>query len=248
MVPEQQAAFWDAIDVFDRVRLLPHVMLIGSWAEYIYRFHFKSKFRPNLRTRDIDFLYVNLNRPKEDIDLFNGLREKGFLYKEDNLTGVGKFVKEDLLELEFITRVLGKGQPTYKIPCIGIEAEGLRVVNMLADYPLTLKCNNYQITVPEPEAYVLQKLLTNPIRTPQNKKEKDMQSVQELLKYINKDRARQIFDAMSKKNQKVVESVCKTYFFDVVFDFDFYNLPSFTLGTLPRRRPYPAREPRRPKQ
>jgi len=65
---------------------------------------------------------------------------------------------------------------------------------------------------------VLQKLLTNPTRTPPNKKEKDMQSVQELLKYINKDRARQIFDVMPKKSQKVVESVCKTYLFDVGFD------------------------------
>lgn len=211
---EQQAAFWDAIEVFDRAGLLPYVMLIGSWAEYIYQFHLKSDFHPNLRTRDIDFLYVNLNRPDRDINLFSRLKEKGFVYKEDSVSGVGKFVKEDLLELEFITRVLGKGQATYKIPSIGIEAEGLRIVNMLADYPLELECNGHVITVPEPEAYILQKLLTNPTRTPESKKEKDIQAVRELLKHIEKDRVRQIFDKMPKRSQKNVDLVCKAYFFD----------------------------------
>ena len=218
MVSEQQAAFWDAIDVFDREGLLPYVMLIGSWAEYIYQFHFKSGFRPNLRTRDIDFLYVNLNRPKNNITLLNGLKEKGFIYKED-ISGVGKFVKEDLLELEFITRVLGKGQSTYLIPSIGIEAEGLRAVNMLADYPLELECNSHAITVPEPEAYILQKLLTNPTRTPKSKQEKDIQAIRELLRHVNNDRLRQIYDELPKKSKKTIDSVCETYFID--FDFDF---------------------------
>jgi hypothetical protein len=80
MTNEQQAAFWDAIEVFEREGLLPYVMLIGSWAEYAYQFHFKSGFRPNLRTRDIDFLYINLNRPKKDIKLSNGLKEKGIVF------------------------------------------------------------------------------------------------------------------------------------------------------------------------
>jgi hypothetical protein len=214
MVREQREAFWDAIEVFDREELLPHVMLIGSWAEYIYQFHLKSDFRPNLRTRDIDFLYVNLNRPEKDIRLFNGLKEKGFVYKEDSFSGVGKFVKEDLLELEFITRVLGKGRATYKIPSIGIEAEGLRVVNMLADYPLKVECNDHVIIVPEPEAYVLQKLLTNPTRTPVDKKEKDIQAVRELLKHIDSNRVRQIFGEMPKRSQSTVVSVCGTYFIE----------------------------------
>ena len=51
---EQQTAFWEAIDVFDKEGLLPYVMLIGSWAEYIYQYHFKSDFKANLRTRDVE--------------------------------------------------------------------------------------------------------------------------------------------------------------------------------------------------
>ena len=219
MQTEQQSAFWDIIEVFDQKGLLPYVMLIGSWAEYIYQFYFKSDFRPNLRTRDVDFLYMNLHRPKSDIKLLDGLKEKGFLYKEDVLSGIGKFVKEDLLELEFMTRDLGKGQPTYKIPSIGIEAEGLRVVNMLVNYPLEIVCNNHTVIVPEPEAYLLQKLLTNPTRTPASKKEKDIQAVHTLLKYANNDRIHQIFDGMSKKSKKIVARVCEEHFISCLTDY-----------------------------
>ena len=214
MLKEQREAFWDALEVFEQEGLLPYVMLIGSWAEFIYQFYFKSEFTPNLKTRDVDFLYLNLNRPKNDINLFKGLREKGFTYREDTLSGVGKFIKGDLLELEFITRVLGKGQRIYKIPSIGIEAEGLRIVNMLADYPLELECRDYIIIVPEPEAYVLQKLLTNPVRVPPGKKEKDIQAVRELLKHINVKRLRQIFDKLPEKNQKAINSVCAEHYIE----------------------------------
>jgi len=214
---EQQVAFWDMIDVFDKEGLLPYVMLIGSWAEYIYAYYFKSDFTPNLKTRDVDFLYPNLNRPKEStINISKSMKEKGFIYREDYLSGVGKFVKEDLLELEFITRVFGKGQSINEIPSLRIKAEGLRVVNMLADYPLELECNDYIITVPEPEAYILQKLLTNPTRTPESKKEKDIQAVRELLRYVNMDRLRQIFEKMSKREQLIVAEVKEEHF--IAFD------------------------------
>ena len=48
MIPEQETAFWDAIEAFDKEGLLPHVILIGSWAEYVYSFYFTTNFRPTL--------------------------------------------------------------------------------------------------------------------------------------------------------------------------------------------------------
>ena len=97
-------------------------------------------------------------------------------------------MKEDFIELEFLTRVVGKGQKVYEIPSLKIKAEGLREINMLNDYPLELDCNNYALTVPEPEVYILQKLFTNPTRKPEYKKDKDIQAVRELLKHVNKNR------------------------------------------------------------
>ena len=56
---EQQLAFWDTISVFHDERLLPYVMLIGSWAEYIYQHHLATGYQANLRTRDVDlFLQI----------------------------------------------------------------------------------------------------------------------------------------------------------------------------------------------
>ena len=41
-----------------------------------------------------DFLFKNLQIPKRKIPLSEALREKGFSYIENRMTGVGKFVKE----------------------------------------------------------------------------------------------------------------------------------------------------------
>lgn len=67
MTKEQENAFWQTIKVFKEIGLLQHVMIIGSWAEYFYSSLFKTDFIPNLKTRDIDFFYRNINIPKEKI-------------------------------------------------------------------------------------------------------------------------------------------------------------------------------------
>ena len=36
LVNKQRAVFWEVIDVFDKQGLLPYVMLMGSWSEFIY--------------------------------------------------------------------------------------------------------------------------------------------------------------------------------------------------------------------
>ena len=209
MIPEQETAFWDAIEAFDEEGLLPYVILIGSWAEYVYSFYFTTNFKPSLRTTDADFLYTNLRMPKSTISISEALKEKGFTYTENLLTGVGKFVKEGFLEIEFLVRVLGSGERRYeKIPSIGITAVGLREVNLLANYPLQLECRKYKITVPEPEAYIIQKLIINPLRTSDEKREKDMRGVDILLRHINRDRLRQIYDNLPKKDRQVVDDVC----------------------------------------
>jgi len=209
MTPEQESVFWEIIETFNNEDLLPHVMLIGSWAEFLYSYYLKSDFKPSLRTTDADFLFKNLRVPKKRIFLSEALKEKGFTYVENRLTGVGKYVKEGLLEIEFLVRVLGSGDRRYeKIPSIDIVAVGLREVNILAKYPLQLECNGYTITVPEPEAYVIHKLIINPKRENADKKEKDIRSVESLLRHVDKDRLEQIYKDLTKKERITVNTVC----------------------------------------
>ena len=47
----QEKAFWDAIEVFSSTGALPHIMVIGSWAEYLYTYYFVDGYEPNVRTR-----------------------------------------------------------------------------------------------------------------------------------------------------------------------------------------------------
>jgi len=223
-VIDQQKAFWDLISVFEELGLLSHVMLIGSWAEYIYQFHMQSGFQANLRTRDTDFLYMNLNKPKgRNIDITAKLKEKGFLFTTDYQTGITKFVKEDLLELSFLTRAFGEGKQVYEIPSLKIKAEGLRSINMLAEYPMEVNTSAFEIgqddfvlVVPEPEAYIVQKLLINPERKPMYKKEKDIEGIRGLLPYVNVNRLQEIFNSLTEKQKIAVVQTKKKHFIDFI--------------------------------
>lgn len=217
----QENAFWETIKIFDDEGLLPYIMIIGSWAEYIYSYYFKTDFMPSLRTRDVDFLYGNIHKPKKKINITAALVENGYSYVVNSMSGATKFIKEDLLELEFLTRAIGSGvQQIYEIPSINIKAEGLRTINILNNYPLELKCHDFLVTVPEPAAYVLQKLLTNPKRTPVYKKEKDIDAVRVLLVHIKQSehdigRIEFILNGLTPKIQRTIENVCKENYIDL---------------------------------
>jgi len=220
MNKKQESVFWEIIDIFYKEGLLPYIMIIGSWAEYIYSYYFKSNFTPNLRTRDLDFLYRNVRRPQNKINITPKLIQNGFVYQEDPLTGVGKFHKENVLEIEFLTRSIGKGENTTKIPSIGITAESLRAVNLLADYPLELDCRDYIVTVPEPAAYILQKLYINDKRK-QEKQRKDIRAIRELLKHIKAStndnvKLKTIFDELHKNHQTVIIEAANKNFIDLL--------------------------------
>ena len=71
-----------------------------------------------------------------------------------------------------------------------------------------------------PSAYVLQKLLTNPTRTPAFKKEKDIESIRELLIHIKQSnhdtkRVLEIFNSLTVKEQTIIKSVCVENFIEL---------------------------------
>lgn len=217
MTKEQETAFWQTLKAFKEIGLLKHVMIIGSWAEYLYPALFETDFIPNLKTRDIDFFYKNINLPKEKIPVIEKLKEIGYIY--DEYDGISRFYKDDFLELEFLTRVLGAGtECRMEIKPLGIISEGLRVLNILACYPRELEVispdgTDFCITVPEPAVYAVQKILTNPIRNPPEKKTKDIVAVKEILYHIEKSqehlsKLQEVFNSLSKKQICILKQVC----------------------------------------
>ena len=217
LAEEQKKVFWDLIDTFNTKGLLTYLMLIGSWAELIYDKYYFPNYSSSIRTRDVDFFYKNINVPaKNTFDIVSILKEKGFTCETDRLSDVSKFVMEDFLTIEFLVRVLGSGdKPDQKIPSLGIVGSGIRDINMLERYPLDLECGEYTIAVPEPEAYILQKLIINPNRKKQDKKEKDLQSIRCLLPHVDKVRLRDIFDKLTDRQRITINEVCETNFIDL---------------------------------
>lgn len=218
MRKEQEEVFWQTIRQFKKIGILQHVMIIGSWAEYFYPLLFKTDFIPNIRTRDVDFFYRNINIPKEKIDVIQNLKEIGYLY--DKVDGISRFYKEDLFELEFLTRVLGAGtEGKIDIKPLGITSEGLRVINILSNFPRDITVtgldgNEYDIIVPEPAVYVIQKILTNPIREPMEKKQKDIIAVKEILFHIeqsseHKSMLKGVYKTLTEKQKKILKQVCE---------------------------------------
>jgi len=217
LTDKQKKVFWDLIDIFDKQGLLPYVMLIGSWSELIYDKFYIPDYNAHIRTRDVDFLYKSLYKPtRKKFDIINSLKEKGFSCETNRLTGINKFVMQDFFTIEFLIRVLGSGDIEHQeIPSLGIVGIGLRDANMLERYALTLECDKYMITVPEPEAYILQKLIINPKRLKLDKKEKDLQSIRRLMPFINKERMREIYSELTKKQQKAINETCEANFIEI---------------------------------
>lgn len=108
-------------------------------------------FRLSFRTQDFDVLLPNLRLPKKSIDLVGELTRQGYLLLQNPHTGLMKFDKDGELEVEFLVREMGKGQlKPYRHEYLGVNAQGLRYIDLLAEYAMVLSLRGYSIQVPSP--------------------------------------------------------------------------------------------------
>ena len=158
------------------------MVVVGSWAEYLYQeAGLIPGFRSSFRTQDFDVLLPNLRLPKKSIDLVAELTRQGYLLLQNPHTGLMKFDKDGELEVEFLVREMGKGQlKPYRREYLGVNAQGPRYIDILAEYAMVLSLRGYSIQVPRPQAYILHKLLINGQRS-EAKREKDLGAVRDLL-------------------------------------------------------------------
>jgi len=206
--------FWETIKILDKNKILEHIVLIGSWAEYIYETSGSLKnFEANLKTKDIDFLIKNINKPKERINIAEILEKEGYEISIDYLSGVYKFFKGKELEIEFLAREIGKGQSEpYRIPSFGIKAEGLRHTELLICNVLAIDIKNILINVPTPQAYLLQKIIINKQR--KNKAQKDYLGIENLLENIKSSvpesrKLKDLYATLTKKQKNIIDIFLK---------------------------------------
>ncbi len=118
-----------------------------------------------------------------------------------------------------------------EIKPLGIVSEGLRVINILANFPREIETKSpdgktYNLIVPEPAVYVVQKILTNPMRNPPEKKVKDIAAVKELLYHIlqsdeHTSKLKEVYKSLSAKQVKTLKQVCAENEIEAFVEMDF---------------------------
>lgn len=151
---EQQRAFCKILDLIEDAGCMRHVILVGSWAEFVYRESgLIEGFAPNIRTLDVDFLIKNLRKPTPAANLSTMARERGYLVESDILNGTTRLFDTSGLEVEFLIGKVGAGiEPALKTN-VGVTAQTLRHMNILSGNSIELPCFKHMVRVPLPEAY-----------------------------------------------------------------------------------------------
>ena len=195
--------------------VLDDLILAGSWCQFYYRILFdEAPEIPLIRTTDLDFLVPNPSKIKKSVDVAKLLNSLGFDNAFDYHTGLLKFVHPDL-EIQFLTPALGRGKDgPYEIRKLNINAEGLRYMTVLRDYIFHMIYNDITIWLPEPEAYILHKILISQKRKITAKKDKDLMAAKNIgelcMRFENHgNRLKSIFSEMPKRWQKQTLIVLK---------------------------------------
>lgn len=210
MKSSQYEGFWKFIKLLDDNDLLEHIVLIGSWAEYLYaQSCILPGFNANLQTLDIDFLIKNMRQPAKPKNIATLAKESGYTIDYDVIMGTTKIYTPDLLEIEFLISQYGSGEKQVIETNLGVNAQALRHLSSLKDFTINLSLFDFQITVPVPEAYIAQKIVINNER--EKKAEKDRRAILTMMPYLNEDRFQEIRKSMTKKENQKIENFLKQY-------------------------------------
>jgi len=177
--------FYSVIKELDKATILQELVLIGGWCQKIYRINFGNpKGLSLLRTVDIDFLIPRSKKIQKEVDVPQILKKLGFDEIFSLLKGYTKYVHREL-EVEFLVSDFGRGRDKpYPIKSLKINAQRLRYLDILERYITSIRFNDIEVKVPEPAAYVINKLIISDRRSNTLKKEKDLKAARELGEYL----------------------------------------------------------------
>jgi len=188
---------------------LEHVILVGSWAEYLYgESGIMLGFEPNIKTLDIDFLLKNLRKPTVPVNLITLAKAEGYLVDSDYITGATKIMDKHGLEIEFLLSKVGAGAENVLKTNLGVTAQTLRHMNIIVQNTKTIEYYEMPVTVPVPEAYIIHKMIINDQRG--IKKEKDRLAIINLWPFINKVIFDEIYSGLTKREKTIVDTFLKS--------------------------------------
>lgn len=202
------------LKAFDKEGLLGELVLIGSWTHLLYAEHFKNPPEiPATRTLDLDFLLSKPKLVKQKVDVPAVLKGLGFMENVDPHDHVVKYLHPDL-ELELLVPMVGReDKKPVVVPQLKTSAQKLRYLDVLGDHVIVVSFKGLKVKVPEPAAYVLQKLLIQEKRKP-DKKAKDMEAMQGISRFLLKSKEGKasflkIFSSLQSGWKKTILDACE---------------------------------------
>ena len=210
--------FLKIIDKLSAGDVLQDIVLIGSWALPIYRAYFDDDPEiPILRTTDVDFLLGMPPNIQNTFDISSALLQLGFENEWSLQGNLCKYVHPDL-EVEFLIPEHGRGAGrSVSIPKLGISAQPLRFLSLAYKRSMSVSYHGYNIRVPEPEVFVLLKLLILPRRKDNAKRIKDAYTARTLGEFLLKRSDRReymqtLYNELPKGWQKKIRSASRDHF------------------------------------
>lgn len=200
---------------FKKEGLLDDLILIGSWTHVFYSEHFKHPPEiPATRTLDLDFLVSKPKLVKKEADIPAILKNLDFRENVDPQDKVVKYLHPDM-ELELLAPLVGpEDKKPIPVPKLKTSAQKLRFLDLLGDHVMSVSYKGMKVKVPEPAAYVLQKLLIQSKRMPE-KKAKDMEAMQGISSFLlrseqGKKSFLKIFGGLPAGWKKTILGACET--------------------------------------
>ncbi len=188
---EKSDTFLSVLRALDRAGALSHFVLVGSWCLDVYRKQFGNPVTiPVTRTLDADLLIPRRVPRSFKIDVVAVMEEIGFVTQTDYPRGFQRFVHPNL-NVEFLTAAGAKASASvHSFPSINLVAQELRYMNIPLSYRMTVQYGGLELSVPEPEAFTLHKLLVADLRKDPEKKRKDLEAAVGMLQFIQEDDSR----------------------------------------------------------
>jgi len=166
-----------------REGLLDHLILVGSWCLIAYKEYFrKVRYRPGIRTRDIDLLIPIPPQFDHHVDLEALLKDLDFVISYKGRKGYIQLVHEQLM-IEFLVPERGRGNAhPYPVPALGVNAQPLRFLDLLMQKTTRADFEGIELTVPHPANFALQKLIVASRRAEPVKQENDLRQAVDVLR------------------------------------------------------------------
>ncbi len=197
----QEREFLKFIKLLNDNDVLNELVVVGSWAEYVYEQAgvLPEGFGRELITSDVDFLIGNLRKPIPPMNLLSFVKDSGYIVDTDRFTGCNKIYTENL-EIEFLIAQKGAGTKASLKTNLGIMAQTLRHMEVLVNNIETFRCLEFEVKAPSLESFVLHKMIIN--RERGIKAEKDAFAIMNLLPFLDKEKFNNLFETLSKTEKR----------------------------------------------